>query len=53
MNDSNMQIILDALAETIKDLKSENYLLKYENERLKESLKIRPSEDVCKEGSHA
>jgi uncharacterized small protein (DUF1192 family) len=35
MNEETMRIVLDALAETIKRLELDVYLLKSENERLK------------------
>lgn len=40
MNENNMQIILDSLAETIRNLRVDVMLLKSENERLKETIKL-------------
>ena len=39
MNDSTTQVIIEALADKIKELQSQNLLLKYENERLREESK--------------
>lgn len=35
MDENNMQIVLDALAETIKKLRMDVQILKYENENLR------------------
>ena len=35
MNEETIRIVLESLAETIKRLERDVYLLKYENERLK------------------
>ena len=40
MNETNIQIILDSLAETIRNLRVEVLILKSENERLKETIKL-------------
>lgn len=36
MNESTTQVIIEVLVEEIKELRTQNLLLKYENERLKE-----------------
>ncbi|MEE0969187.1 MAG: hypothetical protein U0M06_07465 [Clostridia bacterium] len=39
MDESTMQVIIEVLVNAIKELQTQNLLLKYENERLKEKSK--------------
>ena len=39
MDETNMNVVLEALAETIKRLREDVLILRYENERLREQLK--------------
>ena len=45
MNETNMNVVLDALAETIKRLREDVLILRYENERLREELKTNERKD--------
>lgn len=40
MKESNMQIILESLAETIQELSTDVQILRYENKRLKEKIAV-------------
>jgi hypothetical protein len=39
MDESTMQVIIEALSDKIRDLQTQNFLLKCENDRLKEKSK--------------
>ena len=44
MSEKETQVIIESLVETITNLRTQNMILKYENERLKDSLKPQSEE---------
>lgn len=53
MDEKKIQTLIDVLIEKIKEQQSEIFILKLDNERLKESLKTRLSVEVCEEDRNA